>query len=127
LEATEQIQLSMDSGSIKKSDILSFLATASESARLIMTNVDRAAHLITSFKQIAVDQTNELRRPFKLKEYIDEVIMSLHPKLKHRAIQIKVMHMNRKVAARFISMQYNVTTTSKLISRTTGSASRMNT
>jgi two-component system NtrC family sensor kinase len=90
LEATEAIALAMNSGSIKKSEILHFLDTASESARLIMANANRAAHLITSFKQIAVDQTNEMRRPFKLKEYIDEVIMSLHPKLKLTAIRVEV-------------------------------------
>ncbi|HEY8023518.1 MAG TPA: HAMP domain-containing sensor histidine kinase [Burkholderiaceae bacterium] len=90
LEETGKIQQAMGSGSIKKSDILAYLETASEGARLIMTNADRAAQLIQSFKQIAVDQTNEMRRPFNLKEYIDEVIMSLHPRLKHTHINVLV-------------------------------------
>jgi len=90
LEATGHIQQAMSSGSVKKSDILSYLETANEGSRLIMANADRAAHLIQSFKQIAVDQTNEMRRPFKLKEYIDEIIMSLHPRLKHTNILVKV-------------------------------------
>jgi len=90
LEATDHIQQAMSSGGVKKSEILSYLETASEGSRLIMANADRAAHLIQSFKQIAVDQTNEMRRPFKLREYIDEIIMSLHPRLKHTNIQVKV-------------------------------------
>jgi signal transduction histidine kinase len=90
LEETGHIKQAMAAGSIKKSDILAYLDTATESARLIMANADRAAQLIQSFKQIAVDQTNEMRRPFKLKEYIDEVIMSLHPRLKHTRINVLV-------------------------------------
>lgn len=90
LEATGKIQQAMSTGSVKKSDILGYLDTASEGSRLIMSNAERAAHLIQSFKQIAVDQTNEMRRPFKLKEYIDEIIMSLRPRLKHTNIQVKV-------------------------------------
>jgi signal transduction histidine kinase len=55
-----------------------------------MSNAQRAAHLIQSFKQIAVDQTNELRRPFRVKEYIDEIITSLHPRLKHTNIKVDI-------------------------------------
>jgi signal transduction histidine kinase len=90
LEETARLQQILEAGSIKKSDILSYVDTASEGARLIMSNADRAAQLIQSFKQIAVDQTNEMRRPFNLKEYIDEVIMSLHPRLKHTHINVMV-------------------------------------
>jgi two-component system NtrC family sensor kinase len=49
---------------LKKSDIMRYLDTAAESTRLIMNNAYRAAHLIHSFKQIAVDQTSEARRRF---------------------------------------------------------------
>lgn len=90
LEETGRLKQSMEAGSVKKSDILAYIDTSTEGARLIMANADRAAQLIQSFKQIAVDQTNEMRRPFKLKEYIDEVIMSLHPRLKHTHINVMV-------------------------------------
>ena len=90
LEETHRLKQALDAGSIRKSDILAYADTASEGARLIMANADRAAQLIQSFKQIAVDQTNEMRRPFRLKEYIDEVIMSLHPRLKHTHIDVVV-------------------------------------
>ena len=90
LQETNHIRQALDAGSIKKSDILAYADTAAEGARLIMSNAERAAHLIQSFKQIAVDQTNEMRRPFRLKEYIDEVIMSLHPRLKHTHINVMV-------------------------------------
>ena len=62
--------------------MLRYLDTAAESARLIMNNAYRAAQLIHSFKQIAVDQTSEARRPFALMAYMDEIVTSLRPKLK---------------------------------------------
>jgi len=90
LDATSRLQQTMNNGAIKKSEILEYLKTADEGSRLIMSNAHRAAHLIQSFKQIAVDQTNELRRPFKLKDYIDEIITSLHPRLKHTNIKVNI-------------------------------------
>lgn len=89
-EATEHIRRSLDEGAVRKSEITAYIDTADESARLIMTNAERAAHLIQSFKQIAADQTSEVRRKFDLREYIDEVITSLHPKIKHTKAQIEV-------------------------------------
>jgi signal transduction histidine kinase len=90
LDATSRLQQNMNNGAIKKSEILDYLKTADEGSRLIMSNAQRAAHLIQSFKQIAVDQTNELRRPFRVKEYIDEIITSLHPRLKHTNIKVDI-------------------------------------
>lgn len=90
LEATERVRHAINEGGVRKSDILNYLDTASEGSRLIMTNAERAAHLIQSFKQIAVDQTNEMRRPFKLREYIDEIITSLRPRLKHTKIHVEI-------------------------------------
>jgi signal transduction histidine kinase len=77
-------------GAIRKSDILKYLETAGESTKLIMDNAYRAAHLIHSFKQIAVDQVSEARRRFELREYIGEVVSSLQPKLKKTHILVEI-------------------------------------
>jgi signal transduction histidine kinase len=89
-EATDKICLVMTSGSVKKSQIQDYIDTAVESSRLIMANSQRAAELIHSFKQIAVDQTSESKRPFKVKDYIDEVVMCLHPRLKKTSVQVRI-------------------------------------
>lgn len=87
-QATDDLQKAVDTTGLKKSDILRYIDTASESARLIMNNAYRAAHLIHSFKQIAVDQTSEARRPFALREYVEEIVSSLQPKLKKTPIRL---------------------------------------
>ena len=81
-EATDAIGAAVAGGGVKKTDIVRYLETAGESARLIMNNAYRAAHLIHSFKQIAVDQVSEARRAFELRDYIVEVVASLQPTLK---------------------------------------------
>jgi signal transduction histidine kinase len=89
-DATEEVHKAVTGGTVKKSEILKYIATAGESARLIMNNAYRAAHLIHSFKQIAVDQVSEARRRFELREYIEEVVSSLQPKLKKTLIAVEI-------------------------------------
>lgn len=90
-DATTQLRKSMTDGAVRKSEIMSFMDTAEEASRLIMSNAERAALLIHSFKQVAADQTSEIRREYELREYIDEVMSSLHQKLKHSHAQVVVV------------------------------------
>lgn len=61
-----------------------------EIADLLSMNVNRAAELIKSFKQVSVDQTAENMRIIDFEEYIHEIITSLHPKIKKKKIDITV-------------------------------------
>lgn len=87
---THQIHDEVEAGSIKKSDFQNYLSTALESCDLILSNAERAANLIHSFKQVAVDQTSEARRDFQLQDYLQEIITSLRPKFKRTQISIEV-------------------------------------
>lgn len=95
LDATENLRKAMVDGAMKKSEIMAYITSASEGSRLIMKNAERAAHLIQSFKQVAADQTSEQRRKYELKEYIEEVMSSLHPKFKmgqgQKPVQVRVL------------------------------------
>ena len=57
---------------------------------MILSNLNRASELIRSFKKVAVDQTSEQRRRFRLKEYLAEVLLSLRPKLKKSRVVVEV-------------------------------------
>ena len=67
-----------------------FINEAKQSTSLLTTNLDRASELIASFKQIAVDQASEAVRTINFKYYTNEVIRSLHPKLKKTSHTIKL-------------------------------------
>jgi signal transduction histidine kinase len=70
------------SGKMKRSDLEKYLDTAGQSSGIILKNLNRAAELIQSFKQVAVDQSSEEKRVFALKPYLEEILVSLGPKLR---------------------------------------------
>ncbi|HTD28103.1 MAG TPA: GAF domain-containing sensor histidine kinase [Xanthomonadaceae bacterium] len=57
---------------------------------ILENNIRRGAELVRSFKQVAVDQSSGHRRTFDLSEYLDEVLLSLRPTLKHAPCSVKI-------------------------------------
>ncbi|MEB0139506.1 ATP-binding protein [Undibacterium sp. CCC2.1] len=90
-EATLQVSQGLALGALRKTQMTDYLQTATESARLIASNAERAAHLIQSFKQVAVDQTSEQRRDYELNEFVDELVTSLMPTLRKAHASIEVV------------------------------------
>ena len=79
-----------DSGELKRSELENYLQVVEEVSHSILINMERAAELISSFKQVAVDQSSETRRVFNLKSYIDEILLSLRPRYKKTSHRIEV-------------------------------------
>jgi len=69
-------------------DLTHFIDSSKDSCSLLLNNARRAAELIANFKEIAVDQSIEEKRDFKLGEYIRQVLRNLQPKLKKTQISI---------------------------------------
>lgn len=82
MEKTTAFSERFQSGTMKRSELEKFLDMAQQSSRMTLSNLERAAELIHSFKQVAVDQSSELKRPFNFKNYLEEVLLQLSPKLK---------------------------------------------
>jgi two-component system, NtrC family, sensor kinase len=55
---TEDFVQTIASGAIKRSILSEYADIAQETSQLILTNLQRAANLVQSFKQVAVDQSN---------------------------------------------------------------------
>jgi signal transduction histidine kinase len=79
-----------ESKNIRRSELEHYLSTAFLSSSTILRNLKRAAELINSFKQVAVDQSSEKQRIFHLKKYIDEILLSLSPHYKKTNLSIIV-------------------------------------
>jgi len=88
--ATLHINEKLESGGVKKSDFQAYLDTAKECCELILSNAEKAANLIHSFKQVAVDQTSEQRRDFQLNDYLNEIVTSLKPRFKRAQTSIHI-------------------------------------
>jgi signal transduction histidine kinase len=75
-------------GTMNKSDLKEFMEEINDSIDMLNINLGRAGELIKSFKKIAVDQSNESKVSFSLKENIDDVIMSLKHEFRNFSHQI---------------------------------------
>lgn len=77
-------------GTLKKSELTSFLEATSSMCDLMLRSSTRAADLIASYKQVAIDQTSEQRRQFSLSTVVSDVLMTLKPQFKHSRIDVIV-------------------------------------
>lgn len=88
-DGTREIQFKIEQNTLKQSDLERFLEDSSEAGKLIQSNLKRASDLMLAFKEIAVDQISERSRYLNLKNYIDEITLSLKPAFKNRPIEIE--------------------------------------
>ncbi|MCK4662585.1 MAG: GAF domain-containing protein [Bacteroidales bacterium] len=71
-------------------DLKNYVESTKMASELILTNLQRTGELVKSFKQVSVDQSSENQRQFNLKSYLEDIIRSLHPKLKNTLIQVEI-------------------------------------
>ena len=89
-QKTVRLHQAYQAGTVTHEEFEEYLDTARESCASLLANLRRAAALVRSFKQVAVDQSAEQRRPFNVRAYIEEVLTSLSPKLKKTRHQVGV-------------------------------------
>jgi len=87
-ESTRHFQGEITNG-LRRSSLLAFVDEAETACAILMRNLGHAAELITSFKQVAVDQTSSQRRSFDLAEMIGEVILTLSPAFKKSCAHVE--------------------------------------
>jgi len=80
----------LESRHLKRSDLEAFEGSVREGSQIILRNLERAAKLVKSFKQVAVDQAGEVRREFDLRTTLEELLTSLRPRFKHSRIGIEL-------------------------------------
>jgi signal transduction histidine kinase len=77
-------------GEMTEDSLNTFFDVVDQSLRIMTTNTQRAAALVRSFKQVAVDQSSDNIRNFNLCKYVGEILLSLQPKLKGRPVKVAV-------------------------------------
>jgi len=79
-----------EAGTFDAQKIKAMLDELDVAVRILDINTRRGAELVHSFKQVAVDQSSGQRRLFDLAEYLDEILLSLKPRLKRATCSVKV-------------------------------------
>jgi signal transduction histidine kinase len=88
---TDQFDAEMRSSTpLRRSQLEEFVRTSRDASQQLVGNLHRAAELIQSFKQVAVDRSHAERRQFSLSEATDQIIASLRPVLKRSPITLSV-------------------------------------
>ena len=84
------IQKKFDDKQLTVTDFGQYLAESKESSTLMENNLRKASELVNTFKNVAVNQSVEELVDFSLKEEVDEVLITLRPKLKQSQVKIEL-------------------------------------
>lgn len=74
---------------LRRSSLDNYIRQSTESSESIERNLRRASELISSFKQVAVDQSSYQRRTFSLHEIIYELQITMRPSLSHQNVLLE--------------------------------------
>ena len=77
-------------GDLRRSSLNDFLEASRDASSQLVSNLNRAAELITSFKQVAADRNYSDQRTFDLGDLTEQVVMSLRPGLRKHNLTLTV-------------------------------------
>ncbi|XLZ71916.1 ATP-binding protein [Massilia sp. SR12] len=86
-DKVKALGVSYESG-LRRSDMTKFLEEAEGIGELMTRNIERAARLVSSFKQVAVDRASSQRRKFDLGTVIQENLNTLSPVLRKTPYEV---------------------------------------
>ena len=75
---------------VDEQDLLENIDTITTVSLLAISNLNRAARLVQSFKRTSVDQLSEQARRYNVKEVLDDVVFTLNSKLIKKAIKVEL-------------------------------------
>jgi PAS domain S-box-containing protein len=77
-------------GALRRSSLNEFLEASRDASSQLVANLNRAAELIASFKQVAADRNYSDQRTFDLGDLTEQVVMSLRPGLRKHHLTLTV-------------------------------------
>ena len=88
---TKEVIKQFDNSDLKKSHLEKFFSECQQCSSLILKNLNRTSSLIQSFKMVSADQTYDEVRKFNVKEYIEDIIHSLAPRIRKTPHNIEII------------------------------------
>ena len=89
-DAVQRLDGQAAAGGLRRSDMQQALDTVVQGVDIAQRNLRRAADLVHSFKQVAVDRSSAQRRRFELGEVVHEMVVSLQPSLARTSYRTEV-------------------------------------
>lgn len=88
-DRSNELQKAIEAG-IKRSTFNDYILLVNEVSTIMMRNLERAAHIIASFKQISIDQASYQRRRFEMLEIVDEIALAMAPTLRRSSVELSI-------------------------------------
>ena len=95
---------------LTRSEFEAFLRTALDSSNMVLANLNRAAEMVRSFKQVAVDQSDQEMRDFNVKSYFEEIFRNLQPELKRTKHEVTIHCQEGLVVTGYPGVLYQIVT-----------------
>ncbi|HZW22128.1 PAS domain S-box protein [Noviherbaspirillum sp.] len=89
VDQTRSLTQNYQGNALKRTMLENYLGDASKAGDILVRNLQRAANLVTGFKQVAVDQTSSQRRKFSVAEVVSEIMLTLWPTLKKTSFVVR--------------------------------------
>lgn len=89
-DMVKKIELLNTTGQIDPEKLKTIIRKIGDTSSIIHRNLKHAVDIISSFQQVAVDQSTEGWRTFNLRKTIEDILMNLDPKLKRTRHQISI-------------------------------------
>jgi PAS domain S-box-containing protein len=93
-DQTNELLDLIETEQLTHSQFQAYIKNAKAVSNSIYRNLSRVGNLIKSFKLVAIDQTTDERRRFNLKQYLEEVLLSLRSKIKQKQHTITIICSN---------------------------------
>lgn len=88
----EAAQHKLAESTFSKQDFANLMTVVDESGQIILRNMERASELITSFKQVAVDQQKMSLQKMNLQSVVDATVMSYSVELRKNHVEYDVTY-----------------------------------
>ncbi len=86
----KQVNKLIEQEEVDVDELLAALESIDKGSDLTLSNLERAANLVTSFKRTAVDQTSDELQSFHVHRVVNDIITTLNSKFKKTEIAIQV-------------------------------------
>jgi signal transduction histidine kinase len=88
-ERTEDFAREFAAGQVRKSSLDRLIGELRDGTAILMRGLQRAADLIQHFKRVAVDQTSEQRRVFRIDELVSDIAGTMAPQLSRAGVTLR--------------------------------------
>lgn len=88
-ENTNQIDAQISNQTVAKSALQNYLNNNQDTTHHIIQSLHQAADLVMRFKQVSIDQTNNIYRQFDLKNLIEDIVATLQNQFNAKNIKLE--------------------------------------